>query len=346
MHDVTGWAAAEPGAPLRPWTFPRRDPGERDVAVRVTHCGLCATDLHSVRHGDPAVFPLVPGHEMVGEVTGIGSSVTHHRVGDPVAIGNIVDSCRVCASCRGGHENMCERIPTLTYGGSDRHTGGVTQGGFSREMVVDEDFVYAAPAGLDPASVAPLLCAGITTWSPLRRFGVGSGTTVGVVGVGGLGHLAVKFAHALGAETVAFTSSPAKGDAARALGADDVVLTRDEQQMAAQSGRFDLVMDTTGAPLDLNPYLATLGLRGTLVLAGIPSQALRIDPMSLVMGERSIVGTGSGGIPDTRSMLDFCAARGIAAEVETVTPAGLDDAMGRLARGDVRFRFSVDMTAA
>jgi alcohol dehydrogenase (NADP+) len=255
-----------------------------------------------------------------------------------------VDSCRVCAACRAGRENDCESFPTLTYGGADRVSGGTTQGGWSSEYVVDEAFAYAAPAGLDPAAVAPLLCAGVTTWAPLRRFGVGPGTTVGVVGVGGLGHLAIRFAHALGAETVAFTSSAAKGEAARELGADDVVVSRDPERMAAQTRRFDLVMDTTGAPLDLAPYFAALAVDGTLVLAGIPPQTLRIDPMSLVVGEKRLAGTGSAGRPATQEMLDFCAQHRIAADVETVRPDGIDGALERLGRGDVRFRFSVDLT--
>lgn len=355
MHDITGWAATAPGAPITPWTFRRRDPREQDVVVRLTHCGICATDRHAVAHGDPAGFPLVPGHEMVGEVTTVGSAVAGFRPGDAVAIGNIVDSCGVCPECRAGRENDCREFPTLTYGGADLVSGGTTQGGWSTEYVVDERFLYAAPVGLAPAAVAPLLCAGVTTWAPLRRFGVGPGSTVGVVGVGGLGHLAIRFAHALGAETVAFTSSEAKGEAARGLGADDVVVSRgirspvaalavDEKQMADQARRFDLVMDTTGAALDLAPYLDALAVDGTLVLAGIPPEALRIDPTSLVVGEKRLAGTGSAGRPATREMLAFCAEHGIAAEVETVRPDGIDAALERLGRGDVRFRFAIDLT--
>ncbi|GAA4741227.1 NAD(P)-dependent alcohol dehydrogenase [Actinomycetospora chibensis] len=343
MHEVTGWAAHAPGAAPAPWTFERRDPGERDVVVRVTYCGLCATDLHALRHGDPASFPLVAGHEMVGEVTAVGSGVTGFAAGDAVAVGNIIGSCGVCRECRAGRENDCREFPTLTYGGVDRVSGGITQGGFSREIIVDEHFVHASPTGLDPAGVAPLLCAGITTWSPLRRFGAGPGTTVGVVGVGGLGHLALRFAHALGAETVAFTSSASKADAARTLGADDVVLSSDAKEMDAQHRRCDIVLDTTGASLDLAPYLAALAVDGTFVLAGIPTRPLSIDPMSLVVGEKRIAGTGSGGVPDTRQMLAFCGEHGITADVEVVPVERLGEAMDRLARGDVRFRFSVDL---
>lgn len=343
MRQATGWAADAPGAVPRPWSFARRDPRPSDVVVRVTHCGVCASDRHALGGGDPAAFPLVAGHEMTGVVAAAGDEVTDLAAGERVAVGNIVDSCRVCAACRAGRENMCEAFPTLTYGGDDRVSGGVTQGGFSSEIVVDRHFVYALPAALDPAGAAPLLCAGITTWAPLRRLGVGPGTTVGVVGIGGLGHLGIRFAHALGAETVALTSSDAKADAAKALGADDVVVTRDTEALARQARRFDVVLDTTGHPLDLGPYLATLALDGTYVLAGIPPRPLTIDPLSLVVGEKRIVGTGSGGVPATREMLDVAATHGIVADVETVTPDRLGEALDRLGRGDVRFRFVVAM---
>ncbi|MDD7940050.1 NAD(P)-dependent alcohol dehydrogenase [Actinomycetospora lutea] len=343
MHEVTGWAAPAPGAAPQPWTVERRDPRPSDVVVRITHCGVCATDRHALAGGDPAAFPLVAGHEMTGVVAATGDEVTDLAPGDRVAVGNIVDSCRTCAPCRAGRENDCDAFPTLTYGGEDRVSGGTTQGGFSTEIVVDRHFVYALPAGLDPAGAAPLLCAGITTWAPLRRFGAGPGTTVGVVGVGGLGHLAIRFAHALGAETVALTSSESKAEAAKALGADDVVLTRDPDALARQARRFDVLLDTTGHPLDLAPYLGALAVDGTYVLAGIPPATLAIDPMSLVVGEKRIAGTGSGGVPATREMLDVAAEHGIVADVEVVGPDRLGEAMDRLGRGDVRFRFVVDM---
>lgn len=343
MRTVTGWAAEAPGATPAPWSFARRDPRPADVVVRVTHCGVCATDRHSLAAGDPAAFPLVAGHEMTGVVEAVGADVDDLAVGARVAVGNIVDSCRTCAACRAGRENDCTAFPTLTYGGTDRVSGGITQGGFSTEIVVDRHFVYALPEGLDPAGAAPLLCAGVTTWAPLRRFGAGPGTTVGVVGVGGLGHLAIRFAHALGAETVALTTSEAKADAAKALGADDVVLTRDPDALARHERRFDVLLDTTGHPLDLAAYLRTLDVDGTYVLAGIPPATLQIDPMSLVVGEKRIAGTGSAGVPATREMLDVAAAHGIVADVETVGPDRLPEALERLGRGDVRFRFVVDM---
>jgi alcohol dehydrogenase (NADP+) len=343
MHQVTGWAAQAPGAAPGPWTFDRRDPRPSDVVVRVTHCGVCATDLHALGAGDAGVFPLVAGHEMTGVVDAVGDDVRDLAVGDRVAVGNIVDSCRTCPPCRAGRENDCEAFPTLTYAGEDRVSGGTTQGGFATEIVVDRHFVYALPAGLDPAGAAPLLCAGITVWSPLRRLGVGPGATVGVIGIGGLGHLGIRFAHALGAETVALTTSEDKADAATALGADDVVLTRDPDALARQARRFDVLLDTTGHPLDLDPYLATLDVDGAYVLAGIPPRRLDIDPMSLVVGEKRIVGTGSGGVPATREMLDVAAEHGIVADVEVVGPDRLGEALERLGRGDVRFRFVVEM---
>lgn len=345
MHDVIGWAAGTPGAHLAPWTFARRDPRQQDVVVRVTHCGICATDLHAATSGNPADFPLVAGHEITGVVTEVGSEVTRFAVGDPVAIGNIVDSCGKCAECRAGRENDCAEFPTMTYGGADLVSGGVTKGGFSSEYVVDERFAYRIPDGLDPAGVAPLMCAGITTYAPLRRFGAGPGTTVGIIGVGGLGHVAIKLAHAMGAETVAFTTSAAKADAARDLGADDVVLSTDVSAMAAQARRFDLILDTTGAALDLAPYLGALAVDGTLCLVGIPPGELAIDPMSLIVGEKRLAGTGSGGIPATREMLEFCGEHGITADVEVVGTDRIAEAMERLGRNDVRFRFVIDMAA-
>jgi uncharacterized zinc-type alcohol dehydrogenase-like protein len=264
--------------------------------------------------------------------------------GDRVAVGNIIGSCRTCVACRAGRENDCEAFPTLTYGGPDPYSGGTTRGGFSTAIVVDRHFVYALPDALDPAAAAPLLCAGVTTFAPLRRFGAGPGTTVGVIGVGGLGHLAIRFSHALGARTVAFTTSEAKRDAALALGADDVVISRDADAMAGAFRGLDLVLDTTGAELDIAPYLRTLAVDGTYVLAGIPPKPMTVDPLSLIVGEKRIAGTGSAGVPTTREMLDFCAAHGIVADVEVLSPDQLGDGLDRLERGDVRFRFVLDMT--
>lgn len=343
MREVSGWAALAPGAGLERWVFERRELRRTDVAVRVRYCGVCASDLAAVRGGDPGGFPLVPGHEIVGEVAEVGSGVSRFAVGDRVAVGNIVDSCRRCAACRAGRENWCEEGVTLTYGGADRVDGSPTRGGFSSEYVADEHFVHALPDGLDPAGAAPLMCAGVTTWVPLRRWGAGPGRTVGVVGMGGLGHVALKLARALGAETVQFTSSPAKVAEARRLGADDAVLASDGRRMAAQAGRCDLIIDTVGAPHALEPYLAALAVDGTLCMVGIPGGDLRVDPMSLIVGAKNLAGAGSGGVRETREMLDFCARHGIVAETEVVPAREADAALERLARNDVRYRFVLDM---
>lgn len=328
---------------MRSWDFQRRELRGTDVAVRIRYCGVCASDLSALRHGDPAAFPMVPGHEIVGEVSEVGADVSRFTVGDSVAMGNIVDSCRSCAACGAGRENWCEHGVTLTYGGTDRIDGHRTQGGYCSEYVADEHFVYPMPAGLDPAGVAPLMCAGVTTWVPLRRWGAGPGTTVGVVGMGGLGHIALKLAHALGAETVQFTTSATKAEDARRLGADDVVVSRDEQQMAAQAGRCDLILDTVGAPHALEPYLSALAIDGTVCLVGIPEDELRLNPMSLIVGAKNLAGAGSGGTGETQAMLDFCAGHGITAETEILPVQEANTSLHRLASNDVRYRFVLDL---
>lgn len=342
MRRARGWAASEPGAAVRPWDFARRDVGDRDVAVRIRYCGICASDLDAVRGGEPTTFPLVPGHEIVGEVAEAGSDVSRFAVGDQVAVGNIAGSCGRCEACRAGRENWCAQV-RLTYGGPDG-SGNTTQGGYSSEYVLDEHFVYRLPDGLDPAGVAPLMCAGVTTYSPLRRLGVGKGTVVGVIGLGGLGHVGVKLARALGAEVSVFTTSPGKAETALALGAGDAIVSTDASQMAAQAGRFDFVLDTVGASHELGPYFDTLGIDGTLCLVGMPPEALRVDPMNLIPGAKRLAGSGSGGVPETQEMLDLCAEHGITANIEMVTPDRLDEAFDRLARNDVRHRFVLDLT--
>ncbi|MFD5110915.1 NAD(P)-dependent alcohol dehydrogenase [Streptomyces sp. NPDC058391] len=341
MRNVSGWAATEPGGPLKPWDFQRRDVLSEDVAIRIEYCGVCSSDISAIRHGGG--FPLVPGHEMTGEVTAVGDRVSRFAVGDKVAVGNIIDSCRECPACLAGRENWCFAYPTLTYGGADRKDGNPTRGGFSSEYVLDQRFVYALPEGLDPAGAAPLMCAGITTYAPLRRWGAGPGKTVGIVGLGGLGHIALKIAHALGAEVVQFTRTMDKAAEARALGADDVVLSTDEKQMAAQAGRFDLILDTVGAPHALEPYLAALAIDGTLCMVGIPEGNWTVDPLSLIVGAKNLAGAGSGGTLETREMLDFCAEHGITADVEHMRPDQVNEALDRLARNDVRYRFVLDM---
>jgi uncharacterized zinc-type alcohol dehydrogenase-like protein len=340
-----GYEAASPGAKLKLVAIVRRDLRPDDVAVKVTFCGVCHTDLHAlntpVEQG--GTFPLVPGHEFVGEVTAIGEDVTRFRIGDAVAVGNIVDSCGVCDMCRAGQENFCRDFPTLTYGGTDRHDGTFTVGAYSGDYVVRDRFVYHRPAELDPAGVAPLMCAGITVWEPLRRWNAGPGSRVGVVGLGGLGHLAVKFAAALGAEVTVFTTSAGKADDARALGAHSVVVSTDEGAMEEAANRLDLIIDTVAVSHDLAPYLSCLALDGTLCSLGYLGP-ITIETMNLLIGRKSLSSAGSGGHTHTQEMLDFCGTHGITADVEVVPSAQVDTALERLARNNVRYRFSLDMS--
>jgi len=343
---VLGYQAQAPGAPLQRQPLTRRDLRADDVAVRVTFCGVCHSDLHAWHTPveDGGVFPLVPGHEFVGEVTAVGQEVTAFAVGDAVAVGNIVDSCGKCSMCRVGQENFCEEFPTLTYGGTDRHgDDGPTQGAYSSAYVVRDRFVYHRPANLDPAGVAPLMCAGITVWEPLRRWQVGPGTRVGVVGLGGLGHLAVKFAHALGAEVTVFTTSEGKADDARTLGADHVVISTDEQAMHGQRNRFALILDLIPTAHDLTPYLNCVGLDGTLCSLGHLGP-VTVETTALLIGRKSLSSAGSGGRAHTQEMLDFCGAHGITADVEVLPSAQVHTALERLARGDVRYRFALDLS--
>lgn len=342
MRSTQAFHAAAPGSGLELVTVERRELRPDDVAVRVTHCGVCHTDLHAVSSQDPDAFPVVPGHEFVGEVAAVGASVTEFAVGDPVAVGNIVDSCGVCAMCVAGQENFCAEFPTLTYGGRDRVDGSRTLGGYSGEYVVRDRFVYHRPAGLDPAAVAPLMCAGITVWEPLRRWQVGEGTRVGVVGLGGLGHLAVKLAHALGARVTVFTTSPGKADDARALGADDLVVSTDPAAMAAAADSLDFVIDTVAVAHDLTPYLGVVALDGTLCSVGHLGP-IEIETMALLIGRKSLASGGSGGRPHTQELLDFCGEHGITADVEVVPSREVGTALERLGRNDVRYRFVLDL---
>lgn len=342
MRSTQAFQAAAPGSGLELVTVERRELRPDDVAVRVTHCGVCHTDLHAVSSQDPDAFPVVPGHEFVGEVAAVGASVTEFAVGDPVAVGNIVDSCGVCAMCVAGQENFCAEFPTLTYGGRDRVDGSRTLGGYSGEYVVRDRFVYHRPAGLDPAAVAPLMCAGITVWEPLRRWQVGEGTRVGVVGLGGLGHLAVKLAHALGARVTVFTTSPGKADDARALGAEDLVVSTDPAAMAAAADSLDFVIDTVAVAHDLTPYLGVVALDGTLCSVGHLGP-IEIETMALLIGRKSLASGGSGGRPHTQELLDFCGEHGITADVEVVPSREVGTALERLGRNDVRYRFVLDL---
>jgi uncharacterized zinc-type alcohol dehydrogenase-like protein len=340
MRETEALVAAAPGTPLQRQRIERRELRADDVAIEVTFCGVCHSDVHEIGRGGSA--PLVVGHEFVGVVTAVGSGVDRFEVGDPVAVGNIVDSCGVCAMCLAGQENYCDEFPTLTYGGTDRVDGTRTLGAFAREYVARESFVYAMPDTLDPAGVAPLMCAGITVWEPLVRWNAGPGMTVEIVGLGGLGHLALKFAHALGARVVLFTTSEAKADGAARLGADEVVVSTDAAAMEAQRNRLDLIIDTASAPHDLTPYLRALALDGTLCSLGALG-SMQFDPLALLIGRKSIASAGSGGTRGTQAMLDFCNEHGITADVEVLPASEVDTALARLERNDVRYRFALDM---
>ncbi|GAA1176388.1 NAD(P)-dependent alcohol dehydrogenase [Streptomyces hebeiensis] len=344
MRSTSGWRAEGPAVALRRAALERRDLRPDDLAVRVDYCGVCHTDLHSVRtHDEAAGRPLVPGHEFTGVVTATGPEVARFAVGDPVAVGNIVDSCGECAMCRAGQENFCHAFPTLTYGGTDRHDGSTTLGGYSREYVVRDRFVHRLPAGLDPAAAAPLLCAGITVWEPLHTLGVGPGTRVAVAGLGGLGHLAVKIAAAMGADTWVISRSPEKADDARRLGAQGLVVATDPARTAAARDRFDVVIDTISAPHDLGPYLRLVAMDGTLSQVGHLGP-VTVETLDLLIGRKKLSSAGSGGIPATTAMLDFCAEHGITADIELLPSARVNEALDRLGRGDVRYRFVLDMS--
>lgn len=342
MRTTVSWQADGPDATLRRTPLKRRDLRPDDLAVRVDYCGVCHTDLHAVQAREDG-RPLVPGHEFTGMVTETGSEVTGFAVGDPVAVGNIVDSCGTCAMCRAGQENFCHAFPTLTYGGVDRHDGSTTQGGYSREYVVRAHFAYPLPPGLDPAAAAPLLCAGVTVWEPLRALGVGPGTRVAVAGLGGLGHLAVKLAVALGAETSVISRSPGKADDAHRLGAHEVIVSTDPDRMAAARDRFDVVIDTIAAPHDLGPYLRVVAMDGTLSHVGHLGP-VTLETTDLLVGRKRLSSAGSGGRPATAAMLAFCAEHGITADIELLPSARVNEALDRLRRNDVRYRFVLDMS--
>ncbi|MBF8184600.1 NAD(P)-dependent alcohol dehydrogenase [Nonomuraea sp. K274] len=344
MRTAMGWQADGPAAPLRRVSLERRDLRPDDIAVRVDYCGVCHTDLRSVRaHPGEGNAPIVPGHEFTGVVTEVGPEVTRFTVGDQVAVGNIVDSCGVCAMCWAGQENFCHEFPTLTYGGTDRRDGSTTLGGYSREYVVRDQFAYLLPAGLDPAATAPLLCAGITVWEPLHALGVGPGTRVAVAGLGGLGHLAVKLAVALGADVTVISRSADKSDDARRLGAHDLIVSTDPGQMAAARDRFDVVIDTISAPHDLGPYLGLVAMDGTLSLVGHIG-SVTVESMDLLIGRKKLSSAGSGGRPATAAMLDFCAKHGVTADIELLPSARVNEALDRLHRNDVRYRFVLDLS--
>ncbi len=343
---TSGYAAYDATGPLAPWQFERRAIGARDVHIEILFCGICHSDLHTVRgEWGPIAYPQVPGHEIVGRVRATGSEVTRYATGDLVGVGCLVDSCLHCASCTQGLEQYCESgMVGGTYGGTEKETGRPTQGGYSRDIVVDERFVLRVPDGMDPAAAAPLLCAGITTYSPLRHWNAGPGKRVAVVGIGGLGHMAVKLARAMGAHVVVLTTSPGKSDDAKRLGAHEVVLSNDKAAMKALGSTLDLIIDTVGTPHNIEAELALLRLDGALVLlGGSPQPHPAPGAFTFIMKRRTLSGSLIGGIAETQEMLDFCAEHGLAADIELIRADQINDAYERMLKSDVRYRFVIDM---
>jgi uncharacterized zinc-type alcohol dehydrogenase-like protein len=339
-----GYAAANARAPLAPFEFERRAPGPKDIQVDILFCGVCHSDVHQARdEWGGSMFPMVPGHEIIGRVKQVGPEVTRFTAGDLVGVGCMVDSCRHCAECREGLEQFCQ-THTLTYNCADPILGGSTYGGYSSQIVVDQDFVLRVSEKLDPAAAAPLLCAGITTYSPLRHWQVGPGQRVGVVGLGGLGHMGVKFARAMGSDVTLFTTSPGKAEDARRLGADEVIISRDAEEMKRHERRFDFILDTVAAPHDLDAYLTMLKRDGTLCLVGVPDQPHPSPAaFSLILGRRRLSGSPIGGIKETQEMLDFCAERGIVSDVEVIPIERINQAYERMLKSNVKYRFVIDL---
>ena len=348
MFDARAYSATSATSPLAATTIARREPTERDVQLEILFCGICHSDLHQVRNEwsgvMPTIYPCVPGHEIVGRVTKVGSAVTQYKPGDLAAVGCMVDSDRSCPHCKAGLEQFCANM-TLTYNFPDKHLGGVTYGGYSDSIVVDEHFVLRVPSNLDLAGAAPLLCAGITTYSPLRHWGITKGKKVGVVGIGGLGHMGVKFAHALGAHVVVFTTSPGKQEDALRLGADEVVISRNADEMQKHAGSFDFILDAVSADHDINAYLNLLAPDGNLTLVGAPEKPLSVAAFNLLFGRRSLSGSPIGGIAETQEMLDFCGEHNITADVEVIPIQKVNEAYERLLKSDVKYRFSIDMAS-
>ena len=348
MYNAKAYSAASVTSPLAFTTIPRRDPTEHDVHIEILFCGICHSDLHTVRNEwsgfMPTVYPCVPGHEIVGRVTQVGSAVTKFKPGGVAAVGCMVDSDGTCPECRAGFEQFCPNM-TLTFNSPDKHLGGVTYGGYSESVVVNERFVLRVPSNLDLAGAAPLLCAGITTYSPMRRWGVTKDKKVGVVGLGGLGHMGVKFAHALGAHVVVFTTSPNKKEDGLRLGADEVVVSRNADEMHKHAGSFDFILDAVSADHDINAYIQLLRRDGNLTLVGAPAKPLAVAAFGLLFGRRSLSGSLIGGIPETQEMLDFCGAHGITADVEVIPIQKVNEAYERMLKSDVKYRFSIDMAS-
>jgi len=346
MH-LLGYAAQSATDALAPYRFERRDARADDVVIDILYCGVCHSDLHTARNDwHNTLYPVVPGHEIVGRVVSVGAEVSRFKPGDHVAVGCMVDSCGTCPACEHGHEQYCAEFPTFTYNSNDRHDKMPTYGGYSEKIVVSEAFVLRLPEGLDLAGAAPLLCAGITTWSPLRHWQVDKGSKVAVVGLGGLGHMALKLAKALGAEVTLFTRSPGKSEDARRLGADRIVVSTDAQQMTGVQGRFDLIIDTVPYVHDINPYIPTLSVSGTLVMVGYLGELEpALDTSPLVLQRKAVAGSLIGGIAETQEMLDFCGEHGITSDVEVIDIQEINTAYERMLKSDVKYRFVIDMAS-
>jgi uncharacterized zinc-type alcohol dehydrogenase-like protein len=348
MYNAKAYSASSAISPLASTTIPRRDPTEYDVQIEILYCGICHSDLHQVRNEwsgvMPTVYPCVPGHEIVGRVTKTGSAVTKFKPGDLAAVGCMVDSDRSCPECQAGLEQFCPNF-TLTYNFPDKHLGGVTYGGYSGSIVVDQGFVLHVPANLNLAGAAPLLCAGITTYSPMRHWGVTKDKKVGIVGLGGLGHMGVKFAHALGAHVAVFTTSLNKKEDAIRLGANEVVISRNADEMQKHAGSFDFILDAVSAEHDINAYINLLRRDGNITLVGAPEKPLAVPAFGLIMGRRSLSGSPIGGIVETQEMLDFCGRHNITADVEVIPIQKVNEAYARLLKSDVKYRFSIDMAS-
>jgi uncharacterized zinc-type alcohol dehydrogenase-like protein len=348
VYNAKAYSAASASSRLAATKISRRDPAEHDVQIDILYCGICHSDLHQVRDEwsgvMPTVYPCVPGHEIVGRVTKVGSAVTKFKAGELAAVGCMVDSDRTCPECKAGMEQFCPNF-TLTYNFPDKLSGGVTYGGYSESIVVDENFVLHVPANLQLAGAAPLLCAGITTYSPMHHWKVGKGKKVGIVGLGGLGHMGVKFAHALGAHVVVFTTSPKKKEDALRLGADEVVISNDANSMQKHASSFDFILDAVSADHDINSYLNMLRRDGHVVMVGAPEKPLAVSVFSLIMGRRSLSGSPIGGIAETQEMLDFCGKHNIVSDVEVIPIQKVNEAYERLLKSDVKYRFSIDMAS-
>jgi len=338
------FAAQSATSPLGPFNIQRREPTAKDVEIDILYCGVCHSDLHFARNEwGFSAYPIVPGHEILGRVTRVGKDVTKFKAGDLAAVGCMVDSCRTCSSCKQGLEQFCQTGSIFTYNGPDKHSGGMTFGGYSEKIVCDEAFTLKVPKNLDPARAAPLLCAGITTYSPLRHWGATKGKKVGIVGLGGLGHMGVKFAHAFGCHTVLFTTSESKVADGKKMGADEVVISKNSDAMAKHAGSFDLIVDTVSADHDLNAYLSLVKLDGSMVMVGVPPKPQALSAFSVIMPRRNLAGSLIGGIAETQEMLDFCGKHNVMCDIELIRMQQINEAYERMLKSDVKYRFVIDM---